>query len=87
VGQVRRNSFIRGEKTMKKVITEKSELRWPQLVRDYTFDIQTDEGETILTSQSLVEAPANIRSRLAQIATEYQAAYEEANDVEVGEEV
>jgi len=72
---------------MKTIITEKSELRWPQLVRDYTFDIQTDEGETILTSQSLVEAPANIRSRLAQIATEYQAAYEEANDVEVGEEV
>jgi len=57
------------------------------LVRDYTVDIQTDEGETILTSQSLVEAPSNIRSRLAQIATEYQAAYEEANDVEVGEEV
>ena len=70
---------------MKAKILSKSELRWPELVRDYTFDITDDEGETILASQSVVSSPTNIRGRLEEIVSEYELAFADANDVDEGD--
>lgn len=72
---------------MKAKITAKSELRWPALVRDYTFDILDDEGELILGSQSVEARPSEISGRIQQIVTEYQVAFEDENDVEIGAEI
>lgn len=72
---------------MKTIITAKSQLKWPSLTREYTFDILTDDDEAVLTSQVVEAAPSQIRTRLDEIKTEYQAAFEEANDVEVDEVV
>lgn len=72
---------------MKAIITGKSQLKWPSLTREYTFNILSDDDEEILTSQVIEAFPSEIRSRLDQIITEYQAAFEEASDVEVGEEI
>lgn len=72
---------------MKAKITAKSELRWPDLVRDYTFDILTDDDEIIISSQSVIERPSAITSRIQQIVSEYQVAFEDANDVQIGDEI
>ena len=72
---------------MKARITAKSELRLSDLTREYTFDIITDEGEEILTSQVETAKPSEVVARLQEIVAEYQAAYEEEADVEVGEEI
>lgn len=71
---------------MKAKITAKSELRWPELVRDYTFDILTDNSE-IVTSSSVTARPSEILNRLTEIVNEYQAAFEEENDLEIGTEI
>jgi hypothetical protein len=72
---------------MKAKITGKSELRWPELVRDYTFDILSDNNEIILADQSFVARPSEVSGRLSEIVAEYQAAFEEVNDVEIGTEI
>lgn len=72
---------------MKAKITAKSELRWPELVRDYTFDIATDQGEVLQGSQSITARPSEVLTRLGQIVAEYQAVYEDENDVAVGDEI
>jgi len=72
---------------MKAKITAKSELRLSDLSREYTFDILTDDDELVLTSESLRARPNEIVGVLQAKVAEYQAAYEEANDVEVGEEI
>lgn len=72
---------------MKAKITNKSELRLSDLTREYTFDIITDEGETILASQVQTARPSEIVSVLQKKVAEYQAAYEDENDLEVGAEV
>lgn len=78
--------LIAKELIMKAKITAKSELRWPELVRDYTFDIITTDNETLFSS-SVVARPSEITSRLAEIVAEYQAAFEDQNDVEIGTEI
>jgi hypothetical protein len=72
---------------LKAKIIGKSELRWPDLVRDYTFDILTDDGDVILGSQSVVARPSEISNKILEIVAEYQAVFEEVNDVEVGSEI
>ncbi len=72
---------------MKAKITAKSELRLSDLTREYTFDIVDDEGEPILTSQVITSQPSGVVSRIQSVVAEYQAVYEDDNDVEVGEEV
>lgn len=72
---------------MKARITAKSELRLSDLTREYTFDIITDEGEEVLTSQVITARPSGVVEQLQEIIAGYQAAYEEEADVEVGEEV
>lgn len=71
---------------MKARIIAKSELRLSTLTREYTFDI-VEGDEVILASQVITSQPSNVITQLQQIVTDYQAAYEDANDVEVGEEV
>lgn len=72
---------------MKARITAKSELRRSDLTREYTFDIVTDGGEDVLTSQVITAQPSGVVARLQEVVAEYQAVYEDANDVEVGEEI
>lgn len=72
---------------MKARITAKSELRLSDLTREYTFDILTDDNEVVLASQVVTAKPSEVVGRLEQIISEYQAAYEEENDLQVGEEV
>lgn len=72
---------------MKAIITAKSELRLSDLTREYTFDIVSDEGDTILTSQVIESQPSGVVAQIQGVVAEYQAVYEDANDVEVGQEV
>jgi hypothetical protein len=72
---------------MKARLTAKSELRLSDLTREYTFDIVTDDGEEVLTSQVITAQPSGVVARLQEIVAEYQVVYEDANDVEVGEEI
>lgn len=71
---------------MKARITAKSELRLSNLIREYTFDI-IDGDETLLSSQVITARPSEVVVQLQQIVADYQAAYEDENDVEVGAEV
>jgi hypothetical protein len=71
---------------MKAIITAKSTLRLSDLTREYTFDI-LEGDEPILTSQVITARPNEVVIRLQSIVAEYEAAYNDANDVEVGEEV
>lgn len=72
---------------MKARITAKSELRLSDLTREYTFDIVTDEGEAVLTSQVVAARPSEVVSQLQSIVAEYQTVYEYENDVNIGDEV
>lgn len=72
---------------MKAKITAKSELRLSDLTREYTFDILTDDDTPVLESQVTREQPSQIKARLGEIVAEYQAVFEEANDVEEGDEI
>lgn len=71
---------------MKARITGKSELRLSTLTREYTFDI-VEGDEVILSSQVITSQPSTVVAQLQQIVADYQAVYEEANDIEVGAEV
>lgn len=71
---------------MKARITDKSELRLSDLTREYQFDIITDEGEIILASQITREQPSQAKARIEQIVSEYQAVFEDENDVKIDEE-
>lgn len=72
---------------MKAKITEKSELRLSDLTREYKFDIVTDGGEVILAEQVITARPSEVVNLLTQKVSEYQAVYEDENDIEVGEEI
>lgn len=72
---------------MKAKITNKSELRLSDLTREYTFDIITDDNEVVLASQVITARPSEIVGKLQQIVTDYQAVYEDENDLEIGSEV
>jgi len=72
---------------MKARIIAKSELKLSSLTREYTFDIITDGGDVVLNSQVISARPSEVVGRLQVQVSEYEAVYEEANDVEVGEEV
>ena len=71
---------------MKAKITAKSELRLSDLTREYTFDIVEGE-ETLLSSQVITARPAEVVGKITDIVAEYEVVYNEANDVEVGEEI
>lgn len=71
---------------MKARIVDKSELRWPELVREYTFDI-IEGNEILLSSQSVAARPSEIVGRLEQIVDEYRQAFEESNDLDIGDEI
>jgi len=72
---------------MKAKITAKSELKLSNLTRQYTFNIITDTGEEVLTSQVIQARPSEVIAQLQAQVAEYEAVYEEVNDVEVGEEI
>lgn len=72
---------------MKIRVTNKSVLSWPSLTRGYTFDILDDEDNILLGSQNVVARPDEIVNVLKQILIDYEAAYFDDNDLEVGMEV
>ena len=71
---------------MKAKLTAKSALRLSDLSREYTFDI-IEGDETILSSQVVNAKPSEIVSKLEQIVAEYQAVFEDENDLDVGDEI
>lgn len=71
---------------MKAKITDKSELRLSDLTREYTFDI-VDGQEVILGSQVITARPANVVAELQAKVAEYEAVYNDENDVEIGQEI
>lgn len=72
---------------MKAKITAKSELRLSDLSREYLFDILDDDDTPILTSQIVTSQPSQVRARLQEIVAEYQAVFEDENDVIEGDEI
>lgn len=72
---------------MKAQITAKTELRLPNLVKTYTFNIIDDEDTVILSDQHVECRPSEVSDKLLQIVTEYQAAFEEDLDINIGDVV
>jgi len=72
---------------MKARIIAKSELKLSSLTREYTFDIISDSGDVVLNSQVISARPSEVVGQLQILVSEYQAVYEEANDIGVGEEI
>lgn len=67
-------------------ITAKGPLVQATLTRQYSYDI-IENDEVILGSQVVEARPSEIAGKLQQIVTEYQAAYEEENDLNVNDTV
>lgn len=71
---------------MKAIITQKSELSL-NLNQHFTFDILDDDGNTVLTSQTVECSPSNAVAEIAAKLQAYQAEYEKSQDLEVGMEI
>jgi len=71
---------------MKAIITQKSELTL-NLNQHFTFDILDDDGNTVLTSQTVECSPSNAVAEIAAKLQAYQAEYEKSQDLEVGMEI
>lgn len=71
---------------MKAIITAKSELRFSDLTREYTFNL-VEGNETILSSQVVRERPAEIVAKIEALVAEYQSVFEDENDIDVGTEI
>jgi len=71
---------------MKAKITQKSELTL-NLNQHFTFDILDDDGNTVLTSQTVECSPSNAVAEIAAKLQAYQAEYEKSQDLEVGMEI
>lgn len=71
---------------MKAIITGKSELRFSDLTREYTFDI-VEGNEIILSSQVITERPSEVLSKIEALVAEYKSVFEDENDVEIGTEI
>ncbi len=72
---------------MKAKITNKSELRLSDLTREYVFDILDDSGEIVLANQRITTRPSTVVTDVQEKVAEYEVAYEDQNDVEVGQEI
>lgn len=71
---------------MKAIITGKSQLRLSDLTREYTYDI-VEGDEVILASQVITARPANVVAEIQAKVAEYELAYNDENDVEIGAEI
>lgn len=71
---------------MKARITQKSELTL-ELNQAVTFDVLTDDGETVLTSQTIEAQPSLLTDRIKEKLAAYQAEYDISQQLEVGEEI
>jgi len=71
---------------MRAKITTKSELTL-NLSQHFTFDILDDDGNTVLTSQTVECSPSNAVAEIAAKLQAYQAEYEKSQDLEVGMEI
>jgi len=71
---------------MKLVITQKSELTL-NLNQHFTFDIVGEEGEQILTSQTIECSPSTAVQDLTAKLNAYQEEYTKSEDLPVGMEI
>lgn len=71
---------------MKAIITAKSELTL-NLNQHFTFDILDDDGNTVLTSQTVECSPSNAVAEIAAKLQAYQQEYEKSEELEVGMEI
>lgn len=71
---------------MKAKITQKSELTL-NLRQYFTFDILSDTGETILTSQAIECSPSTAVEEIKAKVQAYADEYETSEQLEVGTEI
>lgn len=71
---------------MKAIITQKSELTL-NLRQYFTFDILSDTGEAILTSQAIECSPSTAVDEIRAKVQAYSDEYETSEQLEVGTEI
>lgn len=71
---------------MKAIITQKSELTL-NLRQYFTFDILSDTGEVILTSQAIECSPSTAIEEIRAKVQAYADEYETSQELEVGTEI
>ena len=71
---------------MKAIITQKSELTL-NLNQHFTFDIVGDDGEQILTSQTIECSPSTAVQELTAKLNAYQEEYTKSQELEIGMEI
>lgn len=71
---------------MKARITQKSELTL-NLNQHFTFDILDDDGNTVLTSQTVECSPSVAVTEITNKLQAYQTEYETSQDLPVGMEI
>lgn len=71
---------------MKAKITQKSELTL-NLSQHFTFDILSDEGETVLTSQTVECSPSTAVNEIKAKVQAYQAEYDTSEELTIGMEI
>lgn len=71
---------------MKVKITQKSELTL-NLSQHYTFDILDDNGQAILTSQTIECSPSTAVNEIKAKVQAYQAEYETSEELTIGMEI
>lgn len=71
---------------MKAKITQKSELTL-NLTQHFIFDVLTDAGEAVLTSQAIECSPSNAVEEIKAKLESYQQEYTVSQDLEIGMEI
>jgi hypothetical protein len=71
---------------MKAIITQKSELTL-NLMQHFTFDILSDEGEEVLTSQSVECSPSNAVNEIRNKVAAFEEEYQKSQSLEIGTEI
>lgn len=71
---------------MRAIITQKSELSL-SLKQSFVFDILDDEGEVLLSSQTVECSPSNAVNEIKQKLQAYEEEYELSQDLPEGLEI
>lgn len=71
---------------MKAIITQKSELSL-NLKQSFVFDILDDEGEVLLSSQTVECSPSTAITEIKQKVLAYQEEYEKSQELPEGLEI
>ena len=72
---------------MKARITAKSPLNLTSLTKIYTFDVVSEQDETVLTDETIECKPSELSEAIKNKLDDYQKEYENDLDIEVGLEI